>query len=202
MAHDWQKTSTGSSFSANRGLDARIADLATRQKQLIRLEQLVALGLSRSAVRSRVDAGRLHRVHAGVLATHSKPYTRQQLWLAAVYACGAGSVLSDLPAAGIHGIFETPPLIAHVSNRTGRGRSRSGIVVHRRAIASQDITTRHGIPCTTPARTILDCSRFLDFDATEDLLMAADSKLHPEAEAVQGLRSRRRSRRRALRATR
>src|SRR5215207_4091057 len=161
MPHDWQETSPYGTFAATRG-----------QKQLITLGQLQQSGLSASGVRSRLERGHIFRIHAGVYAIHPPPYSRHQLYLAAVFAGGPGSALSDLPAAAVLGIYETSPLPAHITNSSGRGRSVAGIVVHRRDLEPRDMCVRHGIPCTTPARTILDCSRIL---GAEEMLMAADS---------------------------
>jgi len=131
MGSQWQKTSNSSSFSANR---EGIVRLASRQKNLIKLEQLEALGLSKSSVRSRVQARRLFRLHASVYATHPPPYSRHQHYLAAIYACAEGSSLIGVPSAWLYGLVETAPLIADVNNPSGRGRSRPGINVHRRSI--------------------------------------------------------------------
>src|SRR3954470_24637919 len=49
-------------------VDVFIAAIATRQHGLIALVQLLALGLTRSAVTKRERAGRLHRIHRGVYA--------------------------------------------------------------------------------------------------------------------------------------
>jgi hypothetical protein len=48
--------------------DAIIAALAARQHGTVTLEQLHAAGLNDEAIRRRVRAGRLHRVHSGVYA--------------------------------------------------------------------------------------------------------------------------------------
>lgn len=177
MPREWSETATRSPQRATRHLiDAELQRVARRQKQLIRLDQLESAGLSARAVRNRAAAGAIHRIHRSVYSLGPPPHSRDQLWLAAVYACGSGSALSDLPAAGLLAIFETPPLIPHVTNATGSGRARKGIVVHRRELARQDFTVRHGIPCTTPARTILDCASVLSAEGVEDMIMAADSK--------------------------
>jgi hypothetical protein len=62
-----------------------------------------------------------------------------------------------------------------ITNAGGTGRSRPGITVHQRHIDPRDVWSRHGIPCTSPARTIIDCAPVLGADGTEDLIMAADS---------------------------
>ena len=60
-------------------------------------------------------------------------------------------------------------------NCTRAGRRRSGIKVHRALIHPRDATRRHGIPCTSVARTIIDCAFRAGAEGTEDLIMAADA---------------------------
>ena len=176
MPRDWQQTAATSPLAANRHLvDADLLRIGRRQKQLVRSEQLTAAGLSARAIRHRAAAGTLHRVHREVYSLTPPPHGRQQLWLAAVYACGPGSSLSDLCAAAHFGLYDNPPLTAHITNPTGTGRTRKGITVHRRRLERCDLTVHLGIPCTSVARTILDCSHVLGAEAIEDLLMAADS---------------------------
>jgi hypothetical protein len=55
-------------------VDVHIAQLAARQKGVVKLAHLVALGLSERAIRWRVRSGKLHRLHRGVyLVGHSVP---------------------------------------------------------------------------------------------------------------------------------
>lgn len=176
MASDWHGTDAYRPQSDDRrGRDVRIERICGRQEQLIRLEQLVAAGLGPRAVSHRVEAHRLFRIHRGVFACHPPPYGRHQLYLAAVYACGPGSALSDLPAGGVLALTETLPPLPHVTNAGGAGKATTGIRVHRRAIDPQDIVIRHGIPCTSAARTVFDCASSLQLQPLEDLLMAADA---------------------------
>jgi hypothetical protein len=67
-------------------LDQRVAELAGRQWGVVSLAQLRAAGLSYDAVRSRVRAGRLHRLHHGVYAVGHTVLRREGRWLAAVLA--------------------------------------------------------------------------------------------------------------------
>lgn len=161
--------------ASRRDLDAGIAEICGRQKHLIRLQQLVGLGLSPSGVDKRAHRRRLHRVHRAVFAAHGPPYSSHQRYLAAVFACGPGSAISDQPSAWLLGMAEDPPSLPHVCNRTGRGRTLRGIVVHERTVESRDVISRYGIPCTAPARTILDCAAAVSIEQLEELLMAADS---------------------------
>ncbi|MFI5040070.1 MAG: type IV toxin-antitoxin system AbiEi family antitoxin domain-containing protein, partial [Solirubrobacterales bacterium] len=88
--------------------DLRLAAVAGRQYGVISLDQLRALGLSRSAVQDRAYSGRLHRIHH---CTYSLvPLTllgRDGRAMAAVLACGPGAVLSHRSAAALHGIRAT-----------------------------------------------------------------------------------------------
>ena len=176
MARQWHETAQLGPRGATRAeIDRRIELAAARQKQLITEAQLESAGLSRRGARKRSAARRLFRLHPRVFALHPPPYGQHQRWLAAVLACGPASALSDLPAAALHGLLEKPPTFAHVSNPTGAGRSLQGIVVHRRKIARCDLTIRHGIPCTSVTRTIVDLAATPGPSMLEDLLLAADS---------------------------
>ena len=68
-------------------LERAIHELAARQHGVVGLRDLVALGLSAPAVRARVAAGRLHRLHHGVFAVaHPRLLTRRGRFMAAVVA--------------------------------------------------------------------------------------------------------------------
>jgi hypothetical protein len=173
---DWHQASPGASKSTTSGVDRAIAMVCRRQRQLITVDQLGECGLSRSGMRSRVTAGRLHRVHRKVFCLHPPPLSRRQLFLAAVIACGPGTCLSDLSAAFHLSIAKFAPEVVHVCNQSHTGRSLSGIVVHRRTVLRRDVLKLDGIWCTSPARTIVDCAASLSEELLEDLLMAADAK--------------------------
>lgn len=119
---------------------------------------------------------RLFRVHDGVFCLHPPPYTHHQLYLAAVYACGRGTFISDQAAAWLLGATELPPSLPILTNRTGAGRSSEKLIVHRRAVEPRDVFKWGGIPCTRPERTVLDCAASTTIEELEELLMALDSK--------------------------
>ena len=113
-------------------MDDRIALIGGEQKQLIRIEQLTALGLSGRGAAHRVEARRLFRLHEGVFCLHPPPYSRHQRYLGAVYSCGRGTFISDMAAAWLLGASESPPWLPIVTNRTGAGRSNDQFTVYRR----------------------------------------------------------------------
>ncbi|MBS1885241.1 MAG: hypothetical protein JSS97_20005 [Actinobacteria bacterium] len=73
-------------------------------------------------------------------------------------AVGEGAVLSHGSAVALWGFLRPLSGPIHVTVAAGVPRSpRPGIRVHRsRTLAARDITRRHGIAVTTPARTIDD----------------------------------------------
>jgi very-short-patch-repair endonuclease len=90
--------------------------------------------------------------------------------MAAVLACGDGTVLSHMGAAALWGLLrpEEGPIDISLPSRSGRKR-RKGIRIHRCASLGSDLssvgsdqersaltTIRRGIPVTTAARTIHD----------------------------------------------
>lgn len=135
------------------GADRAVIRLAARQHGVITSAQLAAAGLSPTAVRHRVAQGRLRRLHRGVYLVASLPaqFTAE---MAAVLACGDTAVLSHQAAASLWQIRPRWRGVMDVTVTNGRSRPRAGIRVHR--AANLDRTRHHGIPVTTPARTLLD----------------------------------------------
>jgi very-short-patch-repair endonuclease len=138
--------------------DDAVANLAARQHGVVTRKQLLAAGLSPSAISRRVEKGWLHRLYQGVYAVGHRGISREGRWLAAVLACGDFAVLSHWGAAALWDLLPHPrgPVDVSTSMRGGRVR-RPGIRLHRCRSLTVDLTTeRRGIPVTTPARTIAD----------------------------------------------
>jgi very-short-patch-repair endonuclease len=78
--------------------------------------------------------------------------------LAAVLAAGDGAVLSHSSAAALWEYLRPIHGPAHVTVAASvRRKPRAGIVIHRsRTLTARDVTRRHGIAVTTPARTVED----------------------------------------------
>jgi very-short-patch-repair endonuclease len=135
-----------------------IARIARRQHGVVRLDQLLAAGLSPKGITRRVEAGRLHRLHRGVYAVGHTDLTREGRWLAAVFACGQGAVLSHESAAHLWKLSPTCPPLVHVTVPGTNGRrKRPGIRLHySTTLTSKDATLRRNIPVTTQERTLRD----------------------------------------------
>lgn len=136
----------------------RVAALAARQHGIVTAEQLRAAGVSETSIRRAVEAGRLHRLHRGVYAVGHRSLTWRGRWLAAVLAVGDGAVLSHTSAVALWEFLRPIPGPIHLTvAATRRPKPRPGLRVHRsRTLTPRDVTRRHGIAVTTPARTIED----------------------------------------------
>lgn len=139
-------------------LDRVIAEMATGQHATIAIRQIVALGLSASAVRSRVAAGRLHGVHHGVVALVPRQLlTPRGRIMAAVLACGPPTAASHRTAGSLHELRTAGRPWVDLTARGSTGRRRNGIRVHGGAtLTDADVGMVDNIPCTTLARTLLD----------------------------------------------
>jgi very-short-patch-repair endonuclease len=144
-------------------LDRAIATLAERQHGVVALRQLRALGLSASAVRDRVRAGRLYRIHRAVYAVGYSLLTLKGIWMAAVLACEAGAVLSHRSAAAVLGLRPDNRPVTDVTTPR-RGRHLNGVIRHTsQTLGPRDVSVVEGIPCTSVARTLLDIAEEINW---------------------------------------
>ena len=137
---------------------------------MISIAQARSAGISDDAARARVLAGRWYRVHRSVYAVGHTALSPEARWVAAVLAVGRGSAhkasvlgywgaaVSHRSAVFLWGLLSVAdgPVDVIVPGDGGKAK-RSGVRVHRSlSLLPADVTLRHGIPVTTPARTIAD----------------------------------------------
>lgn len=158
-------------------VDVAIARVARTQHGIVTTRQLVAAGLTRSAIAKRVRAGRLYRIHQGVYSVGHDGLSEEARWMAAVLACGPAAVLSHGSAAVHWGLLRPleRPVDVSVPTRSGRA-GRRGVHIYRRpdlALAERATLSTNGlqtrpprlvtvwrrIPVTTVARTLEDLQR-------------------------------------------
>jgi very-short-patch-repair endonuclease len=140
--------------------------MAARQHGVISLTQLNHAGIPQRGVSRRVESGRLHRIHRGVYAVGHPGLSKEGRWMAAVLACGEGSVLSHRSAAALWGFAPKPrgrwdELTPEITVPGHGGRAcRKGIRIHRSStLLPSHTTVRSTIPVTKPARTLEDLRR-------------------------------------------
>jgi very-short-patch-repair endonuclease len=177
----------------------QVAVLAARQKGVVTRAQLQALGFLDERIESWVRSGRLHRRHRSVFAVGHTALSREGEWLAAVWACGDGAVLSHQSAAAAHRMAPETSAEVHVST-TRPVRSRPGIVVHRtRHLDPADVVTLGLLPVTRQPRTLVDLADVL---AYAELRGVADGLRRLDLEALAAAQRRAPNRRGAARVAR
>jgi hypothetical protein len=123
--------------------------------------QLLEVGWSAEEIEWRIQAGRLHRVHAAAYAVGHQNLSRHGRWMAAVLASGPEAVLSHWSAAALWMIRPNSRTVIDVTD-PAKSRTWNGISRHHKALPADEVTVEEGIPVTTVPRTIFDLA------ATED----------------------------------
>ncbi|HEV2058051.1 MAG TPA: hypothetical protein VGR11_01760 [Solirubrobacteraceae bacterium] len=157
-------------------VDRLIAVVAAEQDSLITWHQLQALGLGRGAIEHRVRCARLHQIHVGVFCCGVRVDSPWMRGRAAVFAAGAGSVVSHERCCGLLGIRPHPRGPVDITV-VGRRVRQAGIRAHRVArLAPDDVRLVRGIPLTSPARTLLDMAPSLTPSELADAVEQAQVK--------------------------
>jgi very-short-patch-repair endonuclease len=113
--------------------------------------------MSDAAVDRAVENGRLHRLFRGVFAVGHRGISEKGRLRAATLACGRGAVVSHRSASALFGLVDKAPVVVDVIAPRNRGRKIDGIYLHRvRRPRREETGTFDGIPCTSPARTLVD----------------------------------------------
>ena len=142
--------------------DRILADIASAQHSVVTRGQALDRGLSRAALEHRLAQGRLLRMHSGVYRLDGHPGSWHQTLTAAVLAAGPGAVVSHRGAAFLHRLAGVDPR-AEVSVDAGRAPRLPGLRIHRvAALGRPDVGSTDDIPCTRPARTVIDLAAVVE----------------------------------------
>src|SRR3954464_6866302 len=135
--------------------EPRVLRLARGQHAAVTAPQLAAAGVTGRWVERRVERGWLRRMHRGVYLVGLLEAAYSPL-MAATLAAGPGALLSHYAAAVLWALVAARdgPIDVTVPGR--KARNRPDVRVHRAALHPADATRHHGIPVTSPARTLLD----------------------------------------------
>ena len=115
------------------------------------------LGMSDDVIDHAVSVGHLHRVFRGAYAVGHPRTSERGRSMAAILACGTGAVVSHRSAAALLELVDRGPVVVDVIAPGSRGRKIDGIRFHRvRPPRLEETGTVDGIPCTSPARTLVD----------------------------------------------
>lgn len=134
---------------------------AARQHGLVTFAQLLALGLSTSAIERLEQRGRIARVHRGVYRIVGSPTSWRQAVMAAVLAAGDETYAAHRTAAALHPLFRTRGGIIEILSEHERSFQRSGARSHRtRDLPAVDRWVIDNIPVTAVNRTLIDVGRY------------------------------------------
>lgn len=154
--------------------DLAVAQRASAGWPVLALDELRDCGLTKNAVAVRVRRGHLHRLFRAVYAVGHTKLPLEAWMLAAVKACGPGTVVSHRSAAILHGLL---PPARHRLEVTAPSRHRiKGIVVHQSERIER--TYVKGIPVSPILRTIIDLGRTSDEATVKRALRQARLPAH------------------------
>jgi Transcriptional regulator, AbiEi antitoxin/Protein of unknown function (DUF559) len=140
-------------------MDVVIGDVAARQHGVFTKEQAAAAGATDAVVKHRCRSGRWIRLRQGVYAIAGSPATWERRVMAVVLAAGEGAVASHLTGAALHRFPDVLADTLEVSVPPSRQARVRGIPVHRPGRLHRfDVSVVDGIPVTSFARTLVDCS--------------------------------------------
>ena len=119
--------------------------------------QLLAAGVSRSAIGRALRVGKLHGVYPGVYAAVAPELlTEEGQLLAALLGAGEGALLSHATAAWRWRIIPAPPSVMQLALPRDHAQMEGVTLFVSRNLRADDVTLNGRFPSTTPARTLLD----------------------------------------------
>ncbi|WP_089153846.1 type IV toxin-antitoxin system AbiEi family antitoxin domain-containing protein [Micromonospora sp. NBS 11-29] len=124
-----------------------------------RYGELRAAGLSRGAVRHRVEAGRIGRLSRGVYGYADDEMARLR---ALFRRLPPGTVAGFHTGARLHRFAAAPADRVHVIVPAGSAAPRiRGVAVHQSVLPVDDVVVVAGVPCAPAARCAVDLARVL-----------------------------------------
>lgn len=131
--------------------------LSARQHGVVTRRQVLAVGVTKSMLETRVRSGHLRRIHPGVYCVAGAPRTFEQGAFAATAWAGGGAVVSHTSAAHLWRMVDGPPDCTEISSGRKRTRPPPGVTAHfTSALPPRDRGTLRNIPITSPVRTLID----------------------------------------------
>jgi very-short-patch-repair endonuclease len=176
--------------SGNRRELDGVRAIACRREGIVTRAQLLAAGVSGSAIVRALRSGRLHPIYRGVYSTLAPELaTEDALLIAALLAAGDGAVLSHGTAAWRWSIIPAPRAMVEIAVPQRR-TERPGLTLHRCHLRPDDLTPHATLPTTSVPRTLLDLAARYDQRALARAL--AEAEFHHNTRPADILRTLRR----------
>ena len=161
--------------TGNRHQSQTVRAIARAQDGVVARAQLLAAGVSASAVARAVRCGRLHRVHRGVYsAVAPELLTEDGRITAALLAAGDGALLSHATAAWRWRIIPAPPSVMQLAVPQPRKTPKGVALFVSRHLRPDDTTHNGRFPTTSVPRTLLDLATSYDRRALARALAEAE----------------------------
>lgn len=119
------------------------------------IQQLAQHGVTPERLRHQLRVGRWQRPLPRVVVGYSGPIGQRDRWLAALAYGGRGAFLSHRSAANLLGLRITEEQV-DITLPAGRHRPSINFVSTHQSNRATERTVRLGLPCSGPARTVVD----------------------------------------------
>ena|SRR5215211_674464 len=173
-----------------RTVELVVGRIAAASHGVVTRAGLLGAGVTKAEIRQRLRTGALLREYPGVYRVGHRAPSVEARYLAAVWACGEGAVLTGLAAAHVLVVLKGPAPPPEVTTPTER--RVKGLKTHRsRHIDPEDITTWRGIPITTVPRTLVDLAAVLSVDDLARACHEAEVRHRTTPAAVEAVLARR-----------
>jgi len=149
-----------------------LAELATKQYGLVSSAQLRELGVPRSTVARRIEGGRWWRVRPNVIQVGPVAPSFRARLMEAVLAI-PGSAASHIAAGHLWDVRYLGPRVVELTAPPNAAHVLDGTVHRYQDLGAPWVVERHGIPTTTPERTVLDLGAVLGRGRLERVLDGA-----------------------------
>lgn len=153
--------------------DLVVAGLA--RDGVVGLQELRSHGISSSAVKRGLKAGRLHLVLPGVYAVGHPTLSWQGKLRAALLWCGEEAVLSHITAASVRELLRSSSALVHVTIPRGGKTSHKWVRVHHtRRLAERERSEVNGLAVTSIERTLVDIAGEVSQERLEQAVIRAE----------------------------
>lgn len=105
--------------------------------------------------------------------------------MAALLACGEGAAVSHRSAGALLGLLDRAPRVVDITSPTQRGRKIDGVRCHKALLRLDETGTVDGIPCTSPARTLVDLAGTVGMRTLRSCFERAAAKRMLDLDAVE-----------------
>ena len=150
------------------------AELAGRQENLLRLDQLRSLGFSTTEIRNRVRRCQLYRIHRVVYAWGTPKLTDRGRLLAAQWGCADAAFFSHATGAAIygHGRIGSGKIELTIRGSGGQKRRDENLIIHRTrdVIDRREVRRWNGFRVSTFPRLLIEQARVYTEQDLQDLI--------------------------------